>query len=316
MLVSLLVNHAKGREIEIYVLATHLPEEDRRKIEISLRENRPDFDLASLHWLSPSLEIFQGLPITHHADIEVYSRLLAPRVLPEHYDKIIYLDCDMVILTDLSPLYDSMRDDSAIHAVRDQIAHVSDFEGVFNYAELGIPPKTHYFNSGVVLINLKCWREQNITERIITYLKRYQGSVWWWDQGGMNAILYDSWAEIDPVWNQMRFVLFPKIWEQSGQSMADRKRTLYHPKIVHYTTHEKPWIVCPFPGYSYFFKYLEKTGYRGLFKGPRLEHIIGFRLNYILWRAKIFLFWKRSPQDFLRVFKRLVSRKTSSLTKH
>jgi hypothetical protein len=67
--------------------------------------------------------------------------------------------------------------------------------------------------------------------------------------------------------------------------MADWKGTLYHPKIVHYTL-EKPWIDHSLPRYSHFFNYLDRTRYRNAFKGPRLERIIGFRLNYFLWSMK------------------------------
>jgi lipopolysaccharide biosynthesis glycosyltransferase len=284
MLTSLVMNRAKGRGLEIHVLATNVPEEDRGKIEASLRKNCPDFNLENLHWLSPSLEEFQELPVTEYADIEVYSRLLAPKVLPSDWDKVLYLDCDMVILEDLSPLYDMACNDSAVHAVRDQIGLVSETHGVFNFAEMGIPPNTPYFNSGVLLINLRHWRQHNVTGRVFDYLNKHQKSVACWDQGGLNAILHNSWTELDPTWNQMRCSLQPERWKQLGRSMSDWKRTITHPKIIHYTDQYKPWISDRLPGYSYFFKYLKRTDYRGTFQGPRLELAIGFRLNYYLWR--------------------------------
>jgi lipopolysaccharide biosynthesis glycosyltransferase len=306
MLVSLLINFARNRKIEIYVLTTDIPGEDRRKIEASLCRNRPDFDPASLHWLSPDMEMFHGLGLERGSKLEVYARILAPRVLPENFDKILYLDSDMVILSDVAPLYDSPDDDSAVHAVRDEmVGNVSEPGGVFNYQDLGIPPETHYFNSGVLLIDLRLWREQKIADRTIEYLKKHGTSVWLWDQGGLNAILYNSWTEIDPTWNQVHFILNPLRWKQLGRSMTDWKRTKDHPRIVHYTGSDKPWINDRFPRYSYFFKYLAMTEYRNAFKGPWLERIIGFRLNYYLYRLHTFLFWKRSPQDILRVLKRM-----------
>jgi len=285
MLVSLLINHAKNRKIEIYVLASEIPEDDRRKIETSLRANRLDFELSSLHWLSPSRDIVQGLPVSDHINLEAYSRLLAPLVLPQDVTRVLYLDSDMVILSDLSTLYDSPQDDCAIHATRDiDVGTVCAKKGVFNFADLGIPPKTPYFNSGVLLINLRHWREENVMERILQYLKHNKDSVHYHDQGGMNAILHDSWAEIDLTWNQTRSILWPEQWRILGYSSADWRRVKNHPKIVHYTTPDKPWLPhMRRPGYSYFFKYLDKTSYRTAFKGKLLENIIGFRLYFFLW---------------------------------
>lgn len=318
MLVSLLINHAKGRKIEIYVLATNIPDEDRRKIEASLCRNRPDFELRSLHWLSPSLDVLQELYIANWAQLEVYARLLAPRVLPKDFDKVLYLDSDMVILSDVSPLYDSMCDDSAVHAVRDDIiGNVSEPRGVFNYSDLGIPSKTHYFNSGVMLMNLRRWREQNITTRVIEYLRIHQALVQHWDQGGLNAILHDSWTEMDPSWNQIHGILKPWRWKELGRSMVEWRRTKNHPKIVHYTSREKPWLSDSLPRYSYFFKYLDKTSYRTAFKGRRLERIIGFKLNFFLWRMNnSYLALRDRMKDKLRpLLKPLLSRMKSSLKK-
>jgi lipopolysaccharide biosynthesis glycosyltransferase len=306
MLVSLLINFAPDRKLDIYVIATNIPEEDRQKIEASLRHNRPDFDLGSLHWLFPDMGLLRGLHVDKWIDLETYGRLLAPLVLPEDCDKVLYLDSDMVILSDVSVLYDSLNDNAMVHAARDQfVGVVSDSTGVFNYEALGIPPRTPYFNAGVLLINLRRWRQENVTGRAFDYLKQYQSAVQCWDQGALNALLHHDWTEIDPAWNQTNAIFYPERWKAWGNSIADWKKTRDHPKIVHYTTGEKPWLGDTRPRYSYFFNYLDKTGYRDTFQGPRLERIIGFRLNYLLWRMKVFLFWKRTPQDIIRVLKRM-----------
>jgi len=317
MLVSLLTHHAKGRKIEIYVVATNLPEEDRRKIEASLGRNRDDFDPGWLHWLSPSLERIEGLPLSAYFTIDTYARLLAPWVLPKDFDKVLYLDCDMVILADLSPLYDSRCEGSAVHAARDPVGYVSGPYGVFNFSDLGIPPEAPYFNAAVLLMNLRRWREQAIGERVLEYLRRHQASVRLGDQGGMNALLHDAWTEIDPAWNQMPCVFRPERWRQLGRSTADWKRTMYHPKIVHYAGREKPWLADPLPGYSYFFRYLKRTRYRDAYKEPRLERIIGFRLHYFLWPWKIFLVRQRDriTGKLGRARKPLVSANTGLLNK-
>jgi len=306
MLTSLAVHLAKDRALEIYALATNLPEEDRHKIEDSLRQNRPDFDLNCLHWISPSLDDISDLFVDKWAQIEVYSRLLAPRVLPKDIHKVLYLDSDLVVLADVSPLYDIEQGAAAIHAIQDTIGTVSGYAGVFNYKELGIDPAAPYFNSGVMLINLQQWRERHIAEKVIAYLQQYRESVKCWDQGGLNAILHDSWVPVDYTWNQMSDVLEPELWIDIGRPISELRRTRNHPKIVHYTHSKKPWLGNELPRYSYFFNYLAKTKYRHAFKGPYWERIIGFPLNYYLYRFKLILFWPRTPYDILRALRRRI----------
>lgn len=287
MLTSLLDHHPHDRGIEIYVFASELPDPERRKIEASLTRSRPGFDVASLHWLSPDRSILQGLHVSLHVSLETYSRVLAPFVLPADFDRILYLDCDMVVVSDLSELYDSPFNGAAVLAARDlEVANVAAPTGVFNYRELGIPPETRYFNGGVLLINLQRWREEKISDQILTYLNAHKGAVHFWDQGGMNAIMHDSWGEVDPAWNQTRVILFPQAWKELGYARSEWKRTKDHPKIVHFTGPAKPWLPRMHrPGYSYFFKYLERTSYAGVYKSPLPERFLGGRIYYALWYA-------------------------------
>jgi len=297
MLVSLVIHHAKNRKLEIYVIASDLPDTDRQKIEASLCENRSDFELTSLHWLSPNMDMFQDLHVSRYITLSSYLRLLAPSVLPEDFDRVLYLDSDMVILSDLSALYDSLFNDNAILAARDfHIGIVSAPDGVFNYAELGIPAENHYFNAGVLLINLRRWREEKIADCILRYLNLHKASVHFYDQGGMNAILHNSWTEIDPAWNQTRGILFPEIWKKLGYSTAEWKRAKNHPRIVHFDGPAKPWLPgIRWPDYSHFFTYLDRTAYRNAFRGPRLERLVGRKVYFFLWRAvqKFRVFLKR-----------------------
>jgi lipopolysaccharide biosynthesis glycosyltransferase len=290
MLVSLVINHAPDRKLEIYVIGPDIPEEERRKIEASLSANRPDFELSALHWLSPEKGMLEGLGCSMHVTSETYSRLLAPLILPQDWDRILYLDCDMVIVSDLSPFYDLPFEERALLAVRDmEIGSVSGGGGVFNYSELGIPGEAPYFNAGAVLLNLRRWRRENFSQRIIEYSRTHMHDVHFWDQGGMNAILHDAWAEIDPVWNQHRGIIFPRLRKKLGHTRAEWNRIMYHPRIVHYTGPEKPWQpaknILRLPRYSHFFKYLKKTVYRDAYRGDPWERILGLRLYFLTWRA-------------------------------
>ena len=287
-LVSLVLNLPRERSLEIYVIDSGLGTEDRRAIAESIRDNRAGFSMENLHWLTADLGRVQGLPVGDYAGLEIYLRLLAPDILPLDVERVLYLDCDVVVLADVSPLFDSPGD-SALWAARDiNVGFVSDAWGVYNHAEMGLAPDTPYFNAGVMLINLRRWREEKIAARVLEYLHRGADSVPLQDQGGLNAVLAKSWTEVDPAWNQMQSVFTPENWARCGFSAADWRQTVREPKIVHFSGKFKPWQkhenLLPEPRYAYFYEYLQKTRYRGAMKEPWLERLLGPRRYFFLWQ--------------------------------
>ncbi|HUB67340.1 MAG TPA: glycosyltransferase family 8 protein [Candidatus Methylacidiphilales bacterium] len=306
MLVSLLLHHDKKRGIEIRVLSNGIPDDDRRKIEAALGANSPDFDLNCLRWIDVEPGKFQNIYVLGHATVDTYLRLLAPAKLDTDWDRVLYLDSDMVILSGLSELYDTPFDGKAVAAARDiGIGYVSAKDGVFNFSELGIPPQTHYFNAGVLLMNLRRWRSENLADRVFDYMNRHKDSAYYWDQGGMNAILYDSWIEVSPVWNQTRDINFQDLWTKLGYSTEEWKQARDHPKIVHFSAFLKPWVQYKGirrPGETWYFEYLGKTPYRTGYKGPLAERIFGRRLYFHAWNVtrKFYLFFKNKLMGLIK----------------
>jgi lipopolysaccharide biosynthesis glycosyltransferase len=104
---------------------------------------------------------------------------------------------------------------------------------VFNYAELGIPPSNRYFQSGVLVINLKRWRERNVSERVFHYLAQHKDRVQFLDQGALNAVLFDDWFRLDQRWNQVSTSLLPERWVAPAYSHAEWIVSKNSPFIVH-----------------------------------------------------------------------------------
>src|SRR5690606_17490774 len=103
--------------------------------------------------------------------------------------------------------------------------------GVRNYAELGLNPDEKYFNSGLLVINIERWLEENITQNTletITENKKYASLS---DQYGLNVTIIGKWYEIDSTWSCFSV------------------RNLANPSLIHYF-HRKPI----FKEYSYNYK--------------------------------------------------------------
>jgi lipopolysaccharide biosynthesis glycosyltransferase len=137
------------------------------------------------------------------------------------------------------------------------------------------------------VINVDLWRERKITSRIIQYLEANRNKVYFHDQGGLNAILFDQWQRLDQRWNQTSTILQPEHWKAPAYSKSDWRRVRDDPFIVHFTGPDKPWN----PGYkrpraSFFHRYFTKTVFKDDLKMSTLENTIGYRNYFWLWKAK------------------------------
>jgi lipopolysaccharide biosynthesis glycosyltransferase len=164
---------------------------------------------------------FEALRTDKWASAAVYYRLLAPRLLPAELDKVLYLDSDIIVRRSLANLWNTDISDHALAAV-------SNYEDDARKA-LGLPEGTKYFNSGVLLINLRFWRENKIVEHAISFIKSNPGKVQYWDQDALNATLIDQWVELPIIWN---WQLFQRASEPGAK---------LEPAVVHYVTGDKPW---------------------------------------------------------------------------
>lgn len=296
MLTSVVCNAKTNRDIHIYIIESDMTDSLRQKIEQSVLQNKKSFHQVTFHWTKLDQFPTYDLPESkkHHLITpDAYSRLLLPNVLPEEAEQLIYLDADVVVIADLALLSDSADKNCTMCAAPSVILpYVSStgHEGiplVFNYVELGIPASNRYFNSGVLVINLKPWRKNQISSRVIDYVQRHRKQVLLYDQGALNAILFDQWSPLDNRWNQTYTIMLPEWWSTELYSREDWRRIKNDPFIVHYTGPDKPWL----PGYkrprlSFFTPYLKKTLFKNDVKIFSIESIIGYRLYFSLWSTK------------------------------
>lgn len=170
-----------------------------------------------------------------HLSKETTYRLLVDQLFPE-YDKLLYLDCDIVIRKDISKLWDVDLDDCIVGASR---AKIFGFSDKYTKEELHIKTED-YFNAGILLINLPRFHQQSVGDVGLRMLeeKRYLCQ----DQDVLNILCQNQVKFIDGHWNVEWQHLTPE-----GKDMIldeTRKDVLSYekdPYIVHYTTRFKPW---------------------------------------------------------------------------
>jgi lipopolysaccharide biosynthesis glycosyltransferase len=106
-----------------------------------------------------------------------------------------------------------------------------------------------------MLINLDYWRQNNVYERVMEFIKINAEKVNYLDQDAMNAILVDRWIDVPAIWNdQARSTLHVP---------AVRNQNIQDPAIVHFLGPYKPWNwLCKHPFNYEYHKYRRKTPWR------------------------------------------------------
>ncbi|NEQ27853.1 MAG: glycosyltransferase family 8 protein, partial [Microcoleus sp. SIO2G3] len=265
------------QKVDLFVLDGGITSATKAKVAKSLDPNR-----VTIHWVKLDPDLFANLPVSRHLTIAAYYRLLIPEVVPPNFDKVIYLDCDMIVRGDLSELWQIDIGDRYVLAVQDDNQpYISMAAGLQNYKELGLNPHDKFFNSGLLVINLAKWRDEAIGAKVLEFSNQNRDFIRDADQDGLNAVLAGKWGELDPRWNQMPRIYDYLSWQDSSYDAKTYQALRRDPLIIHYTNAPKPWrIGCVHPATDLFFYYHDKTAW------------LGWRsIRYLLWMQPLRLLW-------------------------
>ena len=258
MLTSVRAHLPARRHLNIHIIYENIPEPEKARLRRSL-----DLDSVTISWHTADRSRLVGVPLWGRLPISVYNKLLVPDVLPEEIHTALWLDSDTLVLGDISPLWDEGILDSTVRAVQDSVVPlVSSDLGVARYREFGLRPNAKYFICGVMLMNLRRWREEHVSHRALAYLKTYARDVAFLEQEGINAILSDQWDSLDPQWN----------WSVSVGGAFRQRSIEAHVKIAHFSGNLKPWRHDGGnPYYALYCEYIDRTVFAG-FRPRRRWH--------------------------------------------
>lgn len=222
MLTSLLENN-KNIKINFNIIQDDFTKKDKNELLNKFNKYK---DILFIEFIDVTNDLFEGMPTLEHISLSTYYRILAPKLLPK-YDKILYLDSDLVVDGSILKLWETDINDYIVAAVREDSLQA-------NEERLGIPKFHKYFNAGVLLMNSKVMREGNYDDIIIKYLYNNKDVLLFSDQDALNAILYNKWLEISEKWNYHNYFV-------DLRHSDLEKIKLDEPIIIHYTGPIKPW---------------------------------------------------------------------------
>ena len=257
MLTSLRYNCAASHPLHVTVLSRDLLVESVRW------PNRGPSD--SIRCCAPVIPPGSVLPIGEydHLTVETYYRLFLEGVFDEAVGRVLYLDSDLVVIGDVSRIAQVDLGGRTVAAVLD--FYVRAWGGVEASPALksqSIHGARRYFNAGVLVIDLRAWRDRDVRGRAITFLRDHPGQVRFWDQDALNHTLADDWLELDPRWNRTR-----NYWDYLEDGTLpfppEVVEQLAQPYVVHFAGRRKPWNYNRHPDRKHFDRYVTMSGFGG-----------------------------------------------------
>ena len=238
---SLIENASKNYNYAIKVLYTNVSEENKNKI-LKYESENVNIEFVDLNYYLE--EIQDKLHTRDYYTKTTYYRLFIPTIYTQ-YDKILYLDSDIVVLGDISELYNEDIGDNLVGGIPDGV--VGTMKEFSEYAErvVGLADYRRYFNAGVLLMNLDEMRKIDFQSKFLYLLENIKFSVAQ-DQDYLNRICKGRTKIIDAGWDVM------PLPTDSPMSEKDIK-------LIHYNLIYKPWHFDNVLYQDYFWNYAKKT---------------------------------------------------------
>lgn len=252
---SVIKNSSKNYFYKVFVFHVGLSGDTIKKLTSIKSENLSTECIN----ISKNIESIKSELYSHsYFSNEMYYRILIPEVLSE-YKKAIYLDCDMVVLGDISELYSFELKSCCIGAVKNPL-HKKMYDYISD--NFSIKPEK-YINSGMLLINCEEFRKQNIKNKFFQEIKNHE-VLRYPDQDLLNIVCKNKILYLPMNWNYL--------WHQErlnkgfnedlhliSSELEEYENAKSNIKILHYTGDKKPWTFNAIDGANIFWNYAKQS---------------------------------------------------------
>ena len=247
-LYSVLKNRDTGRLYDVLILHKDISEESQKRILDMEKEGNVVIRFISME----PYEKLVAYDVGAYYSIETNYRLFLFGELFAKYDRMLYLDCDLIVEGDVGRLYDVELGECEAAAVRSEDFRLLSkikkpiFMDRFPYNAdnyrtdaLGMKTPENYFNAGVIVMDLKKARQRLTQEQVFEILHRHK--YYYNDQDVLNIVFDGRVKNVDCMWNYMTYI--PEQLAKENENNRKLFEDLYRedPCIIHYTSAEKPW---------------------------------------------------------------------------
>lgn len=282
-MVSVLKNAAPNDNINFIILY------DKAKFSLNSVEkikNVTNIRDCNIRFISLNSEDFKDFPTANWVTVETWFRIKVTELCPE-YDKILYLDCDTIVLDSLSDLFNKDLGDNFVGAVCDSWLCSKD---------------NKYFNAGVILFNTEYCNNNNFFERVKSFVKKSKGELKFADQDVLNKVTFGKTLYLPEEYNYCENYFKTLDYE-----------IMNNPKIIHFVgpnpnrfdcMHSKKYLWEEYSKSTLFYSdFIEKNIYNLIKMYPKIKFDM-FKYNFL---AK-FSFNKEHYKTKSVILKRIVDR--------
>jgi lipopolysaccharide biosynthesis glycosyltransferase len=243
-LTSMFEHASEKYQYKVYVLTTNLNDEYQQMVRDVSAKYADRID-STVDFVPLKKELDKIQDMFHLRDYyskETYYRFFVPNLFPQ-YNKVLYLDCDIIILDDVANLYHTELGDNYVAAAPEEVMTEETVFGDYVEKALGCN-RFEYFNAGILLINCQQFREQHICDKFVAMLNEFTFRVTQ-DEDYLNVLCKDKTVLLSLGWNKTAF---------KNPKFNDNDL-----RIVHYKIHWKPWHYAGVAYDNYFWEYAKKT---------------------------------------------------------
>ena len=289
-LVSILRTNPALECLHVHLLANGVSDDTLQKIQDIPRRERLHLHVYDISNLREMLQV--DVPDT--IAMSCYARLFMADILPKDIDKVLYLDCDVVATASLKELWQTDMGKMWVAGVLDVLYNDEPKVAV------GMQADEPYLNAGILLVNLKAWREECLTHRFLDFLLSHNGNVYHHDQGIINGICTGHTLTLHPRYNMTsshfshpgKFVRRLITPYYTDKELAEGRTA---PALIHFTEgfYNRPWKRhCNHPKKQLFFDNLRLTPWHDMPLQPdtraRVVRLLSWEFVYLpLWVYKM-----------------------------
>ncbi len=247
LLKSIEINHHSEEDINVYIVDDGIKKGNKKRLMESIDNNKIKVIWIKINDAIPKNFKLPVDPSSYPKNIHV--RIFIPYFIPESVKRVIYMDVDMIVLKDISELWNKNIENNIIGAVQDSISPQFKSEtggGVDNYLELGLTADTKLFNSGLIIMDIEKWKKADMSKNVMDILDKNMEFAMFGDQYGLNVGFVNKWFELEKEWN----------------AFADRLHE--NPSLIHFF-HRKPIYQSYSNRVEYkeiFYSYLKQTKWK------------------------------------------------------
>lgn len=208
---------------------------------------------AKVHLHEINQQQISGLILKHGLSAPLYYRLFVTSILPVDVDQVLFLDCDLIILKDISEVFNNLESEFDLAAVdvleidihQNRPWSIGSLDVAISSmkAKFGLQESEAWVNTGVMLINLNRWRKLNYEKEFMLLVEKVANVLNWNDECVINAVCHNK-KVLHWNWNARVNLLNSKY-----------SRDLSEIIIAHAIGANKPWNNADHPMREMFFQY-------------------------------------------------------------